>query len=288
MKCPNCNYENDKGTKFCTECGTPLFKKCDKCGATVQLYAKFCAECGTQFPILDLKIERYKRILHFYDHIQINGEKGEKYIVAKENGKYILLNIKTLNPMSERSYDDLGKQHWSFIFAKYNGKWGVVNPTNDSIICDFKYENYKDDDCNGTARFLYNGKWGRIDCRTGAVYLPFIYDEIEYDSRVKYKGLWGAKDNKGKEIVPCEYLELSPYRPCENIWPSQYQNGKWGVINILNGNIIIEFDYDEIEYHEPFGISVYYLRKGDKWGKYSQDGKRIPCIHNNKEVLHHL
>ncbi len=290
MRCPECNYENEKGTKYCTECGTPLFKKCDKCGKSTQLYAKFCPECGSQFHAVDFKIERYKRHLHFYDNITISKSKYGKYIIAKENKELLILSIRTLKKISERRYDDINNyllEDNSFIMAKHKDKWGIIDPLKDDVIINFNYDDVKDDHCNGTIRLKLDNKWGRLEVETGKVVLPFLYDEIEYDSRVKRCGYWGAISNKGDQIVPCEYLELSPYSPCENIRPSQYKNGKWGVINILNGKTILEFDYDEIQYCEPFGISVYYFRKGDKWGMYSQRGKKYPCVYS-KEYVHHL
>lgn len=289
MKCIKCGSDNDKGTNYCTECGAPLFKICDKCGTKVLINAKFCAECGSLFPVLDLKIERYKRHLKFYDYLEIRKSYYGKYLVAKENGKYFILDINTLQQLSERKYDYLDlylPESREYLFAKYKGKWGVINPINDKIFIDFKYDDVKDDSYNGTIRLKTNNKWGRVKAESGKVIFPFIYDEIEYDSRVKYNGYWGALDDLGKEIVPFDFLKLSPYRPCENIWPSLHKNGKWGVINIINGDVIIEFDYDEIKYTEPFGTSVYYLRKGDKWGMYSQRGKRYACIYSKEDALH--
>jgi len=46
MKCPKCQAENPEVKKFCTECGTKLFKICPKCGGEVLPADKFCGECG--------------------------------------------------------------------------------------------------------------------------------------------------------------------------------------------------------------------------------------------------
>lgn len=45
--CPKCKKENDKGLKFCSECGSPLTNECPECGASVALGQKFCPECGS-------------------------------------------------------------------------------------------------------------------------------------------------------------------------------------------------------------------------------------------------
>ena len=44
--CPNCNSPNNKDTKFCGNCGTPLTATCPNCGASVGLDTKFCSQCG--------------------------------------------------------------------------------------------------------------------------------------------------------------------------------------------------------------------------------------------------
>jgi len=49
-RCPNCNYKNQDGIKFCQECGTPLAasgtKYCMSCGAELTPGVRFCGECG--------------------------------------------------------------------------------------------------------------------------------------------------------------------------------------------------------------------------------------------------
>jgi len=46
MKCPNCQFENREGVKFCEECGAKLELVCPKCGADIPLSRKFCGVCG--------------------------------------------------------------------------------------------------------------------------------------------------------------------------------------------------------------------------------------------------
>jgi membrane protease subunit (stomatin/prohibitin family) len=47
--CPKCAKPNAIGTKFCTDCGSPLAapgSSCGKCGHSVAAGAKFCPNCG--------------------------------------------------------------------------------------------------------------------------------------------------------------------------------------------------------------------------------------------------
>ena len=46
MRCPQCGHENDKGTKFCGECGARLAARCASCGASNPPSNKLCGECG--------------------------------------------------------------------------------------------------------------------------------------------------------------------------------------------------------------------------------------------------
>jgi len=46
LNCSNCSAENREGSKFCSECGTPLSGSCPSCGSSIPPAAKFCNECG--------------------------------------------------------------------------------------------------------------------------------------------------------------------------------------------------------------------------------------------------
>ncbi len=46
MQCPNCQFENEEGSKFCLECGERLELQCPQCGKTLPHMAKFCNGCG--------------------------------------------------------------------------------------------------------------------------------------------------------------------------------------------------------------------------------------------------
>ena len=46
MQCPQCQFENVGGAKFCNECGSSLEINCSNCGKPNPPGSKFCNECG--------------------------------------------------------------------------------------------------------------------------------------------------------------------------------------------------------------------------------------------------
>jgi class 3 adenylate cyclase/tetratricopeptide (TPR) repeat protein len=47
MKCPQCQFDNPEGMKFCGQCGTKLAPLCGQCGAENPPGFKFCGSCGS-------------------------------------------------------------------------------------------------------------------------------------------------------------------------------------------------------------------------------------------------
>lgn len=46
MRCPNCEFENPPGNRFCGKCGSRIAKSCSACSALNPLEFKFCGQCG--------------------------------------------------------------------------------------------------------------------------------------------------------------------------------------------------------------------------------------------------
>jgi len=46
MKCPQCQFNNREGAKFCSDCGNRFELTCPECHTKIRLGSKFCDECG--------------------------------------------------------------------------------------------------------------------------------------------------------------------------------------------------------------------------------------------------
>ena len=73
MKCPNCQFDNREGARFCKDCGCKLELQCPGCGNPFTPGDKFCDECGHQLSTpsathprelsYDEKLEKIQRYL---------------------------------------------------------------------------------------------------------------------------------------------------------------------------------------------------------------------------------
>src|SRR5574341_2256970 len=51
MRCPQCQFENRDGIRFCEECGAKLEQICPACGSAVAPGRKFCGNCGQSLTV---------------------------------------------------------------------------------------------------------------------------------------------------------------------------------------------------------------------------------------------
>jgi len=64
MKCPDCNFDNPEGMRFCGYCGVPLSNICPSCSYSNPVQFRFCGNCGIlltppQTPDDLAKIQKY-------------------------------------------------------------------------------------------------------------------------------------------------------------------------------------------------------------------------------------
>jgi uncharacterized membrane protein YvbJ len=46
LTCPQCNFNNREGSRFCGQCGSSLVKYCPQCGHQMPVSASVCESCG--------------------------------------------------------------------------------------------------------------------------------------------------------------------------------------------------------------------------------------------------
>ena len=151
MKCPNCQFENPQGSKFCLECGIKMELKCPNCGQALPDEAKFCNECGhnlgkpPQPPPKDLsfdekidKIQRYlpkgltEKILSQRDKIE--GERKQVTVMFCDMEGFTAL-VDKLGP--EEAYGIMD-QVYEILIHKVHDYEGTVNEmTGDGIMALF-------------------------------------------------------------------------------------------------------------------------------------------------------
>lgn len=249
----------------------------------------FCWHCGKRVNPTSAGFDKYgKEVINAY--LVPACSKSGLYLVGDLGVGFVILNKNNKKLVIDSLFEDIitqGRKNFDSILVKKSGKWGLINPITGVIICDFIYDDIsqvgeEDDNGDGEIVVYSNGLCGKIDCN-GNIILPIIYDEISSFGRVKYHGLWGVVRN-GEQIIPCEYIRLGGSASLDDFWevqPSLYKNGKWGVINGNDGEIILEFEYDEIEFIE--GDYYYIMRIGDKWGS-KTDKFRFPCEFSLEEI----
>ncbi len=151
MKCPECQFDNREGIKFCEECGAKIELKCPKCAAEIPLGRKFCGECGhdlshpskpipkeLSFDEKLAKIQRYlpngltEKILSQRDKIE--GERKQVTVMFCDMEGFTSLSEK-LGP--EEIYA-LMDQVYEILIHKVHDYEGTVNElTGDGIMALF-------------------------------------------------------------------------------------------------------------------------------------------------------
>jgi class 3 adenylate cyclase/tetratricopeptide (TPR) repeat protein len=151
MQCPECQFENREGAKFCLKCGEKLEFKCPSCGKQLPSEAMFCDECGHKLtlpsepPLKELtfdeklaKIQKYlpkglsEKILSQKERIE--GERKQVTVMFCDMEGFTQLSEK-LGP--EDAYAIMDKVY-ELLIRKVHEYDGTVNEmTGDGIMALF-------------------------------------------------------------------------------------------------------------------------------------------------------
>lgn len=207
MKCPNCNFNNREGIKFCEKCGVKLELICSHCGAKIPLDRIFCGECGQKLQetedskSINFSEPKSYTPKHLADKILTTRSslEGERKIVT-----VLFADVANSTSMSEKLDPEEVLQIMDGAFKimmdethKYEG---TINQfTGDGIMAIFgapvAHENHAQRACY-TALYIQNAmidyrvqiqkKYGidfkiRIGLNSGAVIVSAIGDDLRMD-----------------------------------------------------------------------------------------------------------
>lgn len=109
---------------------------------------------------------------------------------------------------------------------------------------------------------------------------------VEVEKSKNYKMYYGVYDLNGKEVIPCNYLQLSTY---EDKIIVKGENGKWGIFR-YNGDVVLDTIYSVIIGYANVdfldcnigGVSLDdFWATGGKWGVLNKSGEiMVPCVYD--------
>lgn len=123
--------------------------------------------------------------------------------------------------------------------------------------------------------------WG-FSNKAGELRVPVEFEEVEPFqkdlAKVKKKGLWGTIDQKGRQVLPCEYSVVYSASTkgrvvvCKGGDKSGHQ-GTWGFVPLYTPQTPIPLSYDLIR--ECGGEGLLGVKQNGKWGAIDERGKML-------------
>ena len=245
--------------------------------------------------IVDAKYEEIKIpnpekavfICYNQDNIKVVNEKNEEILTQYDEVEPIRLK----NIASDLMYEK------SILKYKENGKYGLISfdgkKITNAVYDEIEGLPYKE----GELLVKQNEKYGVINIK-GYKLIDIIYDQVSvdgyytYQEGYKYAGYivsnkteegyrYGYINDKGKQILPLEYNELSRITDIEdnkNAYLIVAKNGQFGLTK--NENEVIKNEYQSISYDKNNSTLV--VEKSKKYGVLTLDGKNIVPVKYNQ------
>jgi len=151
MKCPDCQFVNREGAKFCSECGHKFELSCPKCGNSIRASSKFCDGCGHHLTVpsestpkdlsFDEKIDKIQRYLPkgltekiLSQRNKIEGERKQVTVMFCDMEGFTGL-VEKLGP--EEAYGIMDQVYEILIHKVHNYEGTVNEMTGDGIMALF-------------------------------------------------------------------------------------------------------------------------------------------------------
>lgn len=186
-----------------------------------------------------------------------------------EKGKYGFYNLTAKIFAIAPEYDSVGAFFNGFSISKKNGKLGVIDVKDNSIIpFDYQRIQYEWVGVNMKFKVLKDDKYGILD-KTGKVVIPLEYQFLLQSDLSTYKakkdGKYALLKSIGLPITGFDYDFISNKLENSTVpeWPAIIKKkGKLGLI-VNAGTEIVEPMYNSVEY---LGEGVFSVLKGKKIG----------------------
>ncbi len=213
------------------------------------------------YPEEVLSTEKYNQVQSQYDSI---GDFEYGSAIVKSHNLYGLIdsNGKLILPCDYEEITEIGDSV-KIRFVKQNSKWGIIDHKAKTLInCHYDAISSFPDDKDHIG-FQLNGKWGIVDIEDN-VKVQFKYDELFTRKNffvAQYRGAWGIESYDNNILLDYEYDRISWYTIDDEA--SFIKKGeKYGVVN-TDGKLIAKCEYDNMPF-ERNGYIV--LNKDDKYG----------------------
>ncbi|TCP93438.1 WG repeat protein [Cricetibacter osteomyelitidis] len=230
----------------------------------------YLVQKNNKFGILDVNGKKLTKLQ--YDGID---RFTDTLLDVQKNGKFGLLDMQG-HIVVPIKYDNIAQYSDGMIAVKSNNKWGILDHTGKKLITP-QYENLAaynyDIQLSDHIVFYQNGKLGIVN-QQNKVVLPAIYDDIRYFDRKKAtvckngQGC-GMIDINGSVLVDLKYQDTKNYN--DGLLTAQLGD-KWGLIDIANNEILLDFEYDKplnfnesgTAYVKQYGDSFDINRQGER------------------------
>lgn len=201
-----------------------------------------------------------------YDEIKGISSNIDNGIIYTKNNKYGIAKI-TGESVIAVTYEDLKEAKSGIFIAKKDGKYGIIDISNNTKI-EFKYksisydekadiyiaetEDFNNDIIDNTFAIKQSGILINIDDEKG-------YIELRQGEEYKYYNFKFEEKNV-KDIFTSNTLYLSR------------KNGKYGFID-KNGKVVVDYIYDDATEQNEYGYAS--IKKDGKWGSIDNKGNIV-------------
>ena len=225
--------------------------------------------------------------LNFYDQIVLFRDSRDPFhLIAKNNKLFFFIDDQYFTPINDvcfsdyRYVGDYGSLYYpklQTIWIKVDNKWGLYDKEHKKFCIPPIYDEFIIQGQNFQQfEIVVDGKHGVADINSNIV-LDCVFDEVEIRGaslfRVKVENKYAIIEN-GRIVIT--------FDECDHYHGITKSRGKYGMIDFC-GRIILDFIYDDIDYHEPFGAGYFVLHKNGKCAiRVRKNGKTTPCIYGQK------